>query len=391
LTKSFDWTLIETPEQLEQFYQQNKSAPWLAFDTEFIPERYYHNKLCLISVATPNGNYVIDVIKNPSIKPFIKLLESPEILKITHAGENDYQILLIDYKVRPRNIFDTQLAYGFIHYEYPMGLQFLVERELRQYITKVELRSDWERRPLAHKQLNYAVSDVAYLFPLMKVIEEKLSKEGKLDWAKEECRRWEHPDTFQVNPIDYYNNLPLRNLSKKQKLFLIRLHNWRKKEARHTNRPTTGIIKTRFLKTIVKGIAGGKNALFSDRTLPQGILKQNWHYFQQLYQQEASSEEQELLIQLPDEQYIPPDRQVVSEMLHQLIKMKAAHRSVSPNLIIPKKDINKMKSDPHYFPTFLEQGWRKKLLGQGLLEWIKKRNTIDAQMDGHTCILTMQE
>jgi ribonuclease D len=82
---------------------------------------------------------------------------------------------------------------------------------------------------------------------------------------------------------------------------------------------------------------------------------------------------------------------VVIEMLHQLIKMKAAHRTVSPNLIISKKDINKMKSDPDYFPEIVGTGWRRELLGKDLLEWIKKRNTIDTRIDGLTCHLTMRK
>lgn len=165
-----DWILIEDSTKLDLFYRDNKGVDWLAFDTEFIPERYYFNKLCLISIVTPISNYIIDVLKLSHIRPFIRLLEDPTILKITHAGENDYRILALDHHVIPRNTFDTQLSYGFLDFDYPLGLQTIVEKELKTRISKVEMRSDWEKRPLTQDQLKYAVSDVIHLYPLMNIL-----------------------------------------------------------------------------------------------------------------------------------------------------------------------------------------------------------------------------
>ena len=195
------YTLIESQAHLERFCKACNNLPWLAFDTEFIPERYYRSKLCLISVTTPEGNSVIDVLKVSHLKPFIRLIENPSILKITHAGENDYRILVRDYQAKPRNIFDTQLSYGFLDYDYPMGLQLLIERVLGTRISKEELRSDWERRPLKAEQLAYAVRDVAYLHPLMEAIQERLKKEGKLEWAELENRAWEKKRCLQTGSL----------------------------------------------------------------------------------------------------------------------------------------------------------------------------------------------
>ena len=125
--KNYTFTLVETEGQLTRFYTDNAHVGWLAFDTEFIPEKYYKYRLCVVSVSTGRGNYIIDVLKVKTIAPLIKLIEEPLILKITHAGENDYRLLVNDYGARPVNIFDTQLSYGFLQYDYPMGLQSLSE------------------------------------------------------------------------------------------------------------------------------------------------------------------------------------------------------------------------------------------------------------------------
>jgi ribonuclease D len=388
--KEYTWTMLETAGQLDRFYRRSKTVEWLAFDTEFIPERYYLSKLCLIPVNTEEGSYIIDVLKVGDISPFIRLVEDSRILKITHAGENDYRILMNTYGAKPRNIFDTQLAYGFLDYEYPLGLQVLVERELKHRISKLELRSDWEKRPLTSRQLDYALGDVVYLYPLMKILEQKLEKSGKREWAREENRRWENPGCFDSDPLDYFSTLPMRNLSRKQKVFLIRLHRWRRGEAEKSDRPLNEVLKTRYLKTIAKIIRGGKSALLKDRTLPNSMVSRRGAVFCQLYEQEVTGEEKALLAQLPVEEHEDPRHRVMMEMLHQLIKMKAAEHSLSPSLVLSKKELNKMKNDNHYFPARLEQGWRKTLLGGELLQWLKNRNLIDVRIDGNTCVLTMR-
>jgi ribonuclease D len=382
---------VETPEQLESFYMRNRAVDWMAFDTEFIPERYYHNKLCLISVASPLGNFIIDVIKVPDISLFIRFVESPGILKITHAGENDYRILVKGYGASPHTLFDTQLAYGFLDYEYPLGLQLLAQRDLNQQISKRELRSDWEKRPLTQDQLAYAARDVAYLEPLMNVIRRKLKMSGKLGWAEEEHERWENPDYFKADPVSYYCKLPMRNLSKRQKIFMVRLHQWRSQKAQSANCPLNEVLKSRYITTIVKNFTFGKKALLQDRTLPDTMLHRNWSVFQRLYHESISIREETLLDQLPDEGSESVQLQLVMDQLHLLIKMKASARSVSPSLVAPKKEINKMKEDRNYFPPWLGEGWRKELLGEDLMEWLKKRNAIDTSIEDNTCKLVMRD
>lgn len=384
-----DWIFIEETTKLDLFYRDNRGVDWLAFDTEFIPERYYFNKLCLISVVTPISNYIIDVLKLPHIRPFIKMLEDPAILKITHAGENDYRILTSEYHVKPRNIFDIQLSYGFLDFDYPLGLQTIVEKELKTRMNKVEMRSDWEKRPLTQEQLKYAVSDVIHLYPLMNILKKKLSQRGKLAWSLEENLRWEEPDYFSRNPAEGFAELPLRNLTKKQKIFLIRLHQWRHDEAAKSNCPLNDILKTRHITTITKSIKAGKEALLNDRTLPDHILHQYWPHFDQLYHQEISDHEHTLLENLPPPDDCSPQTQVMMELLFHLVKMKAVQHTVSPTLLLPRREINKMKAESSYFPYFLENGWRKEMLGSDLILWLKKRKHIEAVMDGYTCILKM--
>ena len=94
MSQAIQYNLIETQDDLEHFYRTNKNVTQLAFDTEFVGEKRYYTLLCLVQVATEHGFYLIDPLKIKDLRPFLRLLEDPNILKITHAGENDYRLLL---------------------------------------------------------------------------------------------------------------------------------------------------------------------------------------------------------------------------------------------------------------------------------------------------------
>jgi ribonuclease D len=162
-TQSLAYTIIENDDALVAFCENNKAIEWMAVDTEFIGERRFETLLCLIQVATAEGYYLIDPIKVKDLKPFLDLIESPVILKITHAGENDYRLLNQNYQIIPQNIFDTQVAGGFIGLGYPISYAKLVEKELDITIDKGYAATDWEARPLKSKQVEYALSDVTHL------------------------------------------------------------------------------------------------------------------------------------------------------------------------------------------------------------------------------------
>jgi ribonuclease D len=391
--KNLDYTLVETGDQLTRFYAENKGIQWMAFDTEFIPEKYFRSKLCVISVATPNGNYVLDAIKLDKLDGVLRLIEAPNILKITHAGENDYQILVTGYNAKPKNLFDTQLSYGFLNSDYPLGLQYLVEKELKIRMDKGELRSDWEQRPLTTEQMEYAVGDVINLYPLMKVLKRKLKRRGKLEWANEENSQWEQPGYFSAEAVEFVNfftGISTRGLNRQQKVLLVRLHLWRYEEAAKRNCPLNQVLKTWLLNTIVRNIKGGKHALLKDRTVPDGIVNHYWPMFERFYTRKATGRERALLARIPGEGNGDPRRTVVMDMLYPIIKLKALDQGISPNLVISKKEMNKMKAHRYYYPSYLDGGWRRKLLGPDLLQWLKKRYPMDITVKNNSCILTMR-
>jgi len=389
--RDYTFTMVETEGQLNRFYTENTHSGWLAFDTEFIPEKYYKYKLCVISVSTPRGNYIIDVLKQRNIAPFLKLIEDPAIVKITHAGENDYQLLVNDYKAKPVNVFDTQLSYGFLQYDYPMGLQPLLSKVLRIKLDKGALRSDWEKRPLSDEQCRYAVRDVIHLNPLMQALMRRLKKKDKLDWALEENRRLEDPEFYQNNPLDFMNTALVGKLSRQERVFLMRLHMWRHLEAEKENRPVTQILKTGVLNTVVQKISMGESGLLKDRTLPTRFIKENLDTFKRLYHKRVSPHEKELLDQVPEIPETSSRSGLLMDMLHQLIKYQGHRNGVSSKLIISGKELQMMKNDANYLPPGFKSGWRKELLGKNLLALMGNRDVFDITIKKNKFILSVSK
>ncbi len=388
--KNYAFTLVETEGQLTRFYTDNAHVGWLAFDTEFIPEKYYKYRLCVISVSTGRGNYIIDVLKLKTIASFIKLIEEPLILKITHAGENDYRLLFNDYGARPVNIFDTQLSYGFLQYDYPVGLQTLLVRRVRIKLDKGALRSDWEKRPLTVEQCKYVVQDVIHLHPLMLSLKRQLKKAGKLDWAEQENRQLEDPDYYKRDPLDFLNTVQVNQMTPQQRVFLIRMHLWRHLEAEKENRPVTQLLKTRVLNTIVQKISSGESALLKDRTLPTRFIRQHLETFKRIYREAISPHEQELLNRVTGASGISPKIAIVTDMLHQLVKYKGFLGRVSPNFILSSKELHRMKTDENYFPPVLTHGWRRELLGKDLLKLLENRKDYDVSIKKDKFTLTVK-
>jgi ribonuclease D len=196
-----DYLYIETAKQLEAFAQANQGISWLGFDTEFITERRFYPMLCLIQVITEHGVYLIDPIAVPQIQPLLAMIEDEQITKITHAGDNDYRILNALYGTFPRNLFDTQVAMGFLSHTYPMSFQNLVEKELQITLNKSFSVTDWEARPMTKQQINYALNDVLHLPALWRQLTAQLKTLDRLHWCQEEVNKWTSEDYYAPDSL----------------------------------------------------------------------------------------------------------------------------------------------------------------------------------------------
>ena len=385
------YALLESEDALIEFYESNKSVSWLCFDTEFVGERRYATLLCLIQVATEHGFYFIDALKIKNLTPFFKLIEDPAILKITHAGDNDYRLLYAVGGVVPKNVFDIQLAAGFIGYKYPVSFRKIASNEINVKLGKGYTVTDWEARPFTKNQLKYALDDVLYLYPIYEKIIEKLEAANRVDWVKEECVKWEDPENYVQHPYrEALRSNLIKNLKPQQQAFLMRLYAWRDDQAKRKNYSKEMILPNKLINTIVKSISSGKAALKGSRIIPDKIVKRHWETFNTLFQTPINEEERAFLMELPGDAEENPQQEIYMDMLYLLVKHTCLHNKIAPTLVIQRNMLKKMAVDSDYVEPTLENGWRRKLLGEELVKWLRVRNEMEFEMKDGKCMLWMK-
>lgn len=390
--KVTDYLYIDSQELMEQFAVENQGITWMGFDTEFVGEKRYYTLLCLIQIVTEKGIYIIDsmVVKNLTI--FYDLIADPDIIKITHAGENDYRLLHIEGKVLPKNLFDTQIAAGFIGYNYPISFRKLVASELSIHLGKGYTVSDWESRPINQKQIKYALDDIIYLKELWDMQSAKLRELNRYDWALEEMSKYENPDYYVSMPYkEALSNSMIFNLRPQNQLFLIRLYEWRRAKAERKNYSREMILPAKYISSITRNISSGKAALKNHRRLPKGIMEKYMNEFLDLFEQEATDEEKALLTSIPTYQIQPTGQETIMEMLQLIIKIKCNQERLSNSLLVYGSSIKKMKADNQFFDEQLATGWRAEFLGPDLINWLRNRQDLTINIQKDQCVIKMRD
>ncbi len=379
------YKIITTHQELTSVCEAiREQSEWMGFDTEFIGERRYIPLLCLVQVSASTGTFLIDTLEIDDIRPLINLLEDENILKITHAGDNDYKLFHRLYQSVPKNVIDTQIAAGFLGLGYPASFQKIINRFLKIRISKAETVSDWQARPIRSKQLDYAAKDVIYLYDLWEKQKRTLERKNRIDWVKEECAKYTRPEYYDQDILKQVRDSRLMlSLDKRERMMLIRLHIWRDQEAAAKNTSREKILQAKLIPAILKTIKSGKKSLKGDRRIPQHIAEKYWGTFNQLYQKSISQEEQDILDSVPERREISEEQNIVMDLLNQIFKLMCNQNKVAATLLLPRSEFNKMKQDMNYVPELLGNGWRSDILGENILDWLSKRKHLRATFNNN--------
>lgn len=245
--------LVTDQRALEGYCERWRAAGCFAFDTEFIRDETYDAALCLVQVTSDSEAVLVDPTVPLDLRPFWELVADESVVTIVHAGKEDFEVCLRTTGLVPRNVFDVQIAAGFVGYGYPMSLVRLVERVLHCRITKAQTLTDWLRRPLTPEQVRYAAEDVVHLPALYQHLHKELKKRGRTEWAAEEFRCFEDPDHYRAPPEERAHRLKgSKKLDGLGLLVLERLVQWRDAWARSRNRPTRAMMRDDVLVEIAR-------------------------------------------------------------------------------------------------------------------------------------------
>jgi ribonuclease D len=218
-------------------------APYIGFDTEFVSEDTYRPDLCLIQVALGQELAVIDPRQVRDVTAFWEALCTGDHVTIVHAGREEFRFCLQAVGQRPRRLFDTQIAAGLVGLEYPSAYGKLIARLLDQVLSKGETRTDWRRRPLSGRQIEYALQDVVYLRGLYDQLQARLEALARTAWMDEEMERWQGDLEDFERRENWRRVSGAAGLSEKAMVIVRELWRWREKEAASQNRPPRRILR----------------------------------------------------------------------------------------------------------------------------------------------------
>jgi ribonuclease D len=365
----------------------------IAIDTEFVSEGRYRPLLCLVQVAVAPRDTagepeieVLDPIEGFDHEPLAEVLADPEVEVVFHAGGQDVPILRRAWGVGPTNVFDTQVAAGFAGYSAQAGYGNLLQRVSGVQLSKSAGFTRWDRRPLTREQLEYARSDVEDLLALSDTLQERLAESGRLEWAREECRRLESLDD-ERDADEAYRRLPRVNrLRGRQRAVAHALADWRETTAATENRPVGSILSDVALVEVARRQPESLDALTAIRGVRPDVGRRRGAAIIEAIQHGRELEPppvEEHTRADPD----PSDAARIA-LCESVVRQRVGEAGLAYELVASRADLTEIvvsaranRKEPDVRTL---RGWRRDLVGEELLELLEGRRTVRATPGGVT-------
>jgi ribonuclease D len=367
----------------------------LAIDTEFVSERRYQALLCLAQVAVPDpgaGDGVRTEVLDPlegelDSAPLAAVLADPAVELVVHAGRQDVAILRRSWATEVRNVFDTQVAAGFLGFGNQEGYESLVRKVLRVRLKGSEGFTRWDRRPLTAQQLEYAGDDARLLLALGDELERRLVERERLDWAREECRALEEVSD-ERDPDRVYERLPrLGRLSERGRAIARELVEWREEVARRMDRPAGFVLPDQALTELARRAPNTREGLEQIRGLPPQTLHRRGD---RLLQAIERGRRRAPPRPPPEPPARDPADAPLASLAQALVRQRSVESGVAVELIATQSELSALVSALRRGEDGdrlrVTHGWRRELVGEELRELVAGRRSLAVGPDGRLLV-----
>lgn len=379
--------VITTQDALNEFCESASKKPFMCVDTEFMRESTFYSILCLIQAATDDDEVIIDPLaKGLDLAPFNALLMDTNITKVMHAARQDMEIFYQICGAVPTNIFDTQIAAMALGFGDSAGYGALVKGRLNISLDKGARFTDWSRRPLSEKQLNYAIADVTHLRDLYPGLTAELEEKKRMSWVLEEMAPQMEEKLYTFDPENAWERLKVRNPKKHYLAALKAAAAWRERQAIEKDIPRRRVLKDDALYDLAQQKPKDIAALGRLRGIPRGFEKSRSakDLVESLNAAIANAEDYAPVI--PKVQHMPPNLGPTIEMLKTLLRLRTEYVDIAPRMVANNADIEKLAAFGAKADIAALKGWRKEIFGDDAIKMLTGK--IALRLEGRTVVAT---
>ena len=361
---------LTTTDELAAFCEEARKHEYVTIDTEFLRERTYYSKLCLIQMAMPGKDDSTAVLIDPlagdmSLEPLYDLFRDTSVVKVFHAARQDLEIFWVDAQVFPEPLFDTQIAAMVCGFGEQVGYETLVRRISNAPVDKTSRFTDWSRRPLSEAQKTYALADVTHLRQIYEFLSAKLAETERERWVMEELEILTTPATYDIVPQEAWRRIKTRTNNPRFLAIVRELAAFREVYAQANNTPRTRVYKDDALVEL----ASSKPKTAQDLGRSRLLLREarRGEIAEGILAAVGAG------VSCAQDAMPNPDRSreklqvnpALADLLRVLLKAKSESAGVAAKLIAPSADLDAIAAGLRDVPAL--GGWRNELFGEDAL------------------------
>lgn len=361
--------IITKTDEFAAFCAAAKAQPYVTIDTEFLRERTYYSKLCLIQMALPGktGEAVLvdPLAEGLSLEPLYDLFSHQETVKVFHAARQDLEIFFVEGKVFPTPLFDTQVAAMVCGFGEQAGYETLVKKIARENLDKSSRFTDWSRRPLSEAQMVYALADVTHLRVIYEHLSRELVRTGRQKWVEEELSTLLDPETYITRPGEAWQKVKTRTTSGRFMAMVRELARFREDYAQSRDVPRSRVFKDDALLELASTRPTNAEELGRSRLLLREGRKA------EIAEGILAAIKAGMETKPEDFPRIDPSREqlqvntALADLLRVLLKAKSEETGVAPKLIAAASELDALSAGQRDLPML--HGWRAEVFGDDAL------------------------
>jgi len=352
--------------ELSEFCLKAENHPFVTIDTEFLRERTYYSKLCLLQLAVPGGGpddaILVDTLSPAmGLDPLYRLFRNTSVVKVFHAARQDLEIFWHDAKTLPTPLFDTQVAAMVCGFGEQAGYETLVRKILKEEVDKSSRFTDWSRRPLTEAQKNYAISDVTHLRGVYLFLKAELERRDRVPWVIEETLMLSNPVIYDVMPFEAWKRIKTRTNSNKFLAFIRELAAFRETYAQSKNIPRNRVMKDDALLELASSKPSSIDDLSKSRLILREARKGEIAVGILAAIKTVAAMEPENFPKSPkinDKLQVNP---ALADLLRVLLKAKSEQSDVAQKMIANVAELDALAAGERDLPSL--KGWRLKVFG----------------------------